>query len=104
MENEKMKFSNGLSDAELERLALLTEECAEVQQMVSKIIRHGYESCHPNELIRTNRSELARELGDVRNAINMLLESGDISEEAIQNCCERKAASIKQWLHHQERT
>lgn len=44
-----MKFSNNLSDAELERLAYLAEECGEVQQIIGKIIRHGYESYSPND-------------------------------------------------------
>lgn len=33
---------NGLSPAEVERLALLAEECGEVIQTVGKILRHGY--------------------------------------------------------------
>lgn len=33
-----------MSNEELERLALLVEEAAEIQQIAMKIIRHGYAS------------------------------------------------------------
>lgn len=33
---------NDLSNAELERLALLLEELGEAQQVIGKILRHGY--------------------------------------------------------------
>jgi hypothetical protein len=36
-----MKFSNELSDAEVERLAILAEEMGEAQQCIGKILRHG---------------------------------------------------------------
>src|SRR5579872_899269 len=36
-----------LTPAQIERLALLAEECGEVMQAVSKILRHGYESRNP---------------------------------------------------------
>ena len=41
-------FSNGLNDAEAERLAILLEEFGEAQQAVGKILRHGYESYDPS--------------------------------------------------------
>lgn len=48
-----MKNFNGLSPAETERLALLSEEMGEVQQAIGKILRHGYESIHPDGGRRT---------------------------------------------------
>jgi NTP pyrophosphatase (non-canonical NTP hydrolase) len=59
---------NQLSPAEAERLAFLIEECGEVIQAASKVLRHGYESFDPTIPIHerlTNRGALARELGDV---------------------------------------
>lgn len=38
---------NRLRESELERLAILAEECGEVIQVINKIIRHGYDSCDP---------------------------------------------------------
>lgn len=41
------EFTNNLTPAEAECLAILIEECAEVQQIACKILRHGYDSCNP---------------------------------------------------------
>lgn len=51
---------NQLTPAEAERLALLAEECGEVIQAIGKILRHGYESRHPDGG-PTNREALERE-------------------------------------------
>ena len=57
---------NGLSDAELELLAVLFEDCSEVIHIIGKIIRHGYESTDPTEPAPiTNRILLAGELGQM---------------------------------------
>jgi hypothetical protein len=39
-----MDHVNGLSNEQLESLALLSEECGEVIQVVGKILRHGLDS------------------------------------------------------------
>lgn len=59
---------NQLTPAEAERLAMLAEECGEVIQVVGKILRHGYASCHPANLTVTNKELLVKELQDV-NAV-----------------------------------
>ena len=60
-----------LSKPELERLAVLNEECAEVQQIISKIIRFGYESTHP-DLNIDNRQMLKNEIGDVLVTLKLM--------------------------------
>lgn len=73
-------MSNGLSPAQLERLAWLNEEIHEVGQAIGKIIRHGYFSydpSNPNHL--GNRADLEREIEDVLKAISLLAQKGDIS-------------------------
>lgn len=91
-----------------ERLAILSEECAEVIVAVSKILRHGYGSCNPlaptppeDKNPETNRMLLERELGDVMHAIAMLHDTGDISKSEIYRYEKEKAIKIKKWLHHQ---
>lgn len=86
--------------AEVERLALLIEECAEVQQIACKILRHGYESHHPLGLT-ANRAMLEREIGDLRAAIMLMGLAGDVSWETVRESSIQKAASVRQWLHHQ---
>jgi hypothetical protein len=36
-----------LNPAQAERLAILAEECGEIVQVIGKILRHGFESTHP---------------------------------------------------------
>ena len=90
---------NKLTPAETERLDILAEECAEVIQAVSKIKRHGYESCHPNGG-PTNRRMLEKELGDVRLAEYLVIEAGDVQPDKIKQSEDDKYHSIKKYLHH----
>lgn len=73
-----MNHFNKLTPAEAERLAMLSEECAEVIQAVSKILRHGYESVNPLAPEKgTNREQLARELIDVFAVLLLMQENED---------------------------
>lgn len=92
---------NRLSAAEHERLALLAEECAETIQVIGKILRHGYESCHPNGG-PSNRDLLHRELGDVQCAARLLIEAGDVHEGEIARASTQKRMRVGRYLHHQE--
>lgn len=92
-----------MTAAELERLAILSEELGEVQQVIGKIIRHGYASHNPfdkNET--TNRKLLEKELGDVLFAATMMVEKDDISQSAIQDFSKQKRHKIREYLRHNE--
>ncbi|HCO91067.1 MAG TPA: hypothetical protein DIT40_08855 [Alphaproteobacteria bacterium] len=73
-----MQHFNNLTPAQAERLAMLAEECGEVIQAVGKILRHGYDSYHPEEAAKfpenrqTNRDALVRELTDLSAVIVMI--------------------------------
>jgi hypothetical protein len=96
------RFSNELTDAEIERLAILSEELGEAQQCIGKILRHGYESFNPTvKNGRSNRYELERECGDIYEAILMLCHAKDISDAQVNRQQAEKHESIKRWLHHQ---
>lgn len=93
-------FSNSLSPAEEERLAILLEELGETQQIIGKILRHGYESYSPNDHHQiTNRTLLERELGDVVFAVEFLSKNKDISGKNVRENALDKAKRIK-YLHH----
>lgn len=92
---------NQLTPAEHERLALLMEECAEVVQVIGKILRHGYGSCHPDGG-PTNRELLAQELGDVWVARDYLLAAQDVREDHVRQFATAKAQRVSRYLHHQE--
>jgi MazG nucleotide pyrophosphohydrolase domain len=101
-----MQF-NDLTPAQLERLAILSEEMGEAQQAIGKILRHGYDSRNANldtetEYAPDNRADLERELGDVVHAMNLLLDSGDVHSDVIVRRTLFKASTIKPYLHHQE--
>lgn len=92
---------NELSDAQLERLAILIEKLGEVQQVVGKIIIHGYESSDPGVAVAHRyRNLLERELGGVLCAIK-LLSKNDIDYYLIHKWAEYKEDQIKPYLHHQ---
>lgn len=93
---------NGLTPAQAERLALLSEELGETQQAIGKILRHGYESTHPNRPNGpTNRQSLVREIGDVQLAVELMLNAGDIDEDDIENRVMEKTTAVRSFLHHQ---
>lgn len=105
------EFSNQLTEAQIERLAILAEECGEVIQMVGKILRHGYLSYNPTlppMKQRPNRAMLQKELGDLLWAISKLDDACDISFEiprtnaTLNMWLRRKEESAAPYLHHQE--
>lgn len=92
---------NSLTKAELERLAILSEECAEVQQVIGKIIRHGYSSYNPFDKDRTsNRHLLEKELGDLMLAIALVARRDDVDLDTMEEHSARKAENIQKYLHH----
>jgi NTP pyrophosphatase (non-canonical NTP hydrolase) len=92
---------NELTEAQAEVLALLAEECAEVIQVVGKILRHGLESKHPADLDGpTNRGLLVKELGDLRAAIWLLAKYRLVDHQGINDAASRKADKVEQYLHH----
>lgn len=92
---------NELSPGELERLALLAEECAEVIQVVGKILRHGYTSTHPNDPDgENNRELLEEELGHVQAAQSLMIDKDDLSESSIKAHHKLKRAKVNEYLHH----
>ena len=97
---KKEKFTTNLTESETERLAILAEECAEVQQVIMKILRHGYGSHNPFDEDKTpNRQLLNKELGDLLNAVDLLGECHDINVKAIDQYKWEKRKKIQKYLH-----
>ena len=90
-----------LNKAQLERLAILAEECAEVQQVIGKILRHGFESYSPKDPTKeTNKARLASELGDIMVAMNMLIKKEEVDIPIMLAQIESKSVVINKHLHH----
>lgn len=101
---KKRIHANGLTPAEAERLAILIEECGEIIQAASKVLRHGYESYNPTvapELRDTNRQSLMREIGDLDAICGRMVNEGDIDRQEIVKASTRKMLTLKRWTHHQ---
>jgi NTP pyrophosphatase (non-canonical NTP hydrolase) len=64
-----------LTDAELERLALLGEECGEVQHMIGKVIRHGYDNAHKDYNYVKNRDLLRKEVMDLMAVVRLMFDT-----------------------------
>jgi hypothetical protein len=90
----------GLTPAEIERLAMLMEECGEVVQAAGKVLRHGYLSVSPFGG-PNNRVTLERELGDLTAAMDLLKGAGDVRPGDVRDYRKRKRAGLQKWTHHQ---
>ena len=92
------EFSNHLTPAEVERLAVIIEECGEVIQAATKVLRHGYEFHHPETGV-PNRAALRREIIDLLAVLSIASRFGDhqiIVDEEIDDVIDRK----QRWLHY----
>lgn len=90
---------NKLGDDQTERLAYLAEECAEVIQIVGKILRHGYESFDPTKPDKiSNRVLLERELNDILTAVRLLLKHNELDGINLNNLLK---PVIGKYFHHQ---
>jgi NTP pyrophosphatase (non-canonical NTP hydrolase) len=92
----------GLTPGEVERLAILSEECGEVVRAIGKISRYGWESTSPFVVGgRTNRQTLERELGSLRAVVNMMLDSQDVRLNALQSWQRTKKTALENWTLYQ---
>lgn len=92
---------NELRVGEAERLAVLIEECAEVQQIACKVLRHGYDSFHPDDKDEiSNRTLLETELGDLCAAIYLMRRETDLDWEHVKFKDKAKRQTIFKYLHH----
>lgn len=100
-----MENFNGLTPAESERLAMLAEEAGEIVQIVGKILRHGYESYHPDDPSKKqNRWILQDEINDLVGVVYGMQASADLSVMTMQEHHRITAWERKlKYSHHQEK-
>jgi len=90
-----------LSKEELERLAILSEELGEVQQVIGKILRFGYASYNPETPhLPDNRGKLELELGDLRCIMKLMFQEEDIDEMIIDLNSISKEEKINKWMKY----
>jgi len=98
---KQLTHFNKLTPAEAERLALLLEELGEAQQVIGKILRHGYETRNPFDPRDTNRMLLETELGDVTAAIALMEQAEDVNPNAVHEARLSKLGGVGRWMHRQ---
>jgi NTP pyrophosphatase (non-canonical NTP hydrolase) len=94
-----MGSHGAVSGPEAERLHLLQEECAEVIQAVSKVLRHGWDQRHPSRPSLSNRQDLEAEVGHLRFALGLLEQNLDVNSTAVHQSATRKGSTIAPFLH-----
>jgi NTP pyrophosphatase (non-canonical NTP hydrolase) len=80
-----------LSEHEKELFYITQEECAEVTQIISKILRFGF-----NEEFK-NKERLTEEVGDLLACITLLYASGMVDKMEVELAIENKLIKLKKW-------
>jgi len=91
----------GLTPKQAELLAMLAEEAAEIGLAAMKILRHGYESYHPDRPTRTNRLDLAHEIGDLIGIMRRMVADGDLDGTTIEVAAGLKWNRARRYTYHQ---
>lgn len=92
---------NQLSASEAEALALIAEEAAEIVLAVTKTLRHGLGSTHPDDPDgEDNRQMIEREIGDLRAVVDIALSKKMFSATKIEAARKAKLRRVRQYLHH----
>lgn len=81
---------------EHEIMNILSEECAEVIQAVSKCNRFGMDNYKPGKP-KTNREHLEEELGDLVAMIDLMIEHSLINPVSLDRAKRAKIEKLKQW-------
>ena len=79
---------------EMETLLILQEECGELTQAISKCFRFGKDSEWDGT---TNKRRLESEIGDVLAMIDILVESGYVSDDTLNASRKAKKEKLKKW-------
>jgi len=80
-----------------ETMVILQEECAEVIQAVSKILRFGLNSTYPTVDSATTKECLTMEVGQLLCMVNLLIDQGIVDEDAMIAAMEHKTEKLKTW-------
>ena len=84
-------------------LTILSEECNEVGQAVSKSLRFGLKDCHPKNNNKANEELIIEEYIQLVGTMNLIIDEGIIRPiaqcEYLQGVRD-KQGKIKRWLEY----
>ena len=86
-----------MKDKVQEALIITQEECAEVIQAISKVMRFGPDSCYPTEDSASTKECLDMELGQLLCMIGILVDQGVVDENAMMTAMEAKKIKLETW-------
>ena len=75
---------------------ILSEECAEVIQAISKCHRFGMDNVKPGKP-KTNREHLEEEIGDLLAMVDIMLDHGVITHDSLEVAKKAKVEKLKKW-------
>lgn len=100
MSEEKFVFSAPpLSDYEREILTILIEECAEVQQRATKMLRFGRDEMQQGQAL-TNRDRLSLEVGDMDAMKHLCIAAGLIDMGKMIEGMRNKGLKLIKYLQN----
>lgn len=88
----------GLTAGEIERLAVLAQECGEVARAVGKVLQVGWKGSSGGIPIRIG---LERGMGEMRAAVDMMLSAGDVRHGDVSHWHRSKRDMGSKGMQHQ---
>jgi NTP pyrophosphatase (non-canonical NTP hydrolase) len=85
-----------MNDREREVMNILSEECAEVIQAISKCHRFGLHNIKPGKP-KTNCEHLEEEIGDLLAMIDILVDMQVVNMPALEMAKLAKIEKLKKW-------
>jgi NTP pyrophosphatase (non-canonical NTP hydrolase) len=85
-----------MKEQEREVMNILSEECAEVIQAISKCHRFGLDNYKPGKP-KTNREHLEEEIGDLLAMVDILLDMGVVESDILESAKLAKIEKLKKW-------
>jgi NTP pyrophosphatase (non-canonical NTP hydrolase) len=89
-----------MNDQEREVMNILSEECAEVIQAISKCHRFGMDNLKPGKP-KTNREHLEEEIGDLLAMVDILIATQVIDPSTLDLAKKAKIEKLKKWSNIQ---
>lgn len=85
-----------MKEQEREVMNILSEECAEVIQAISKCHRFGLDNYKPGKP-KTNREHLEEEIGDLLAMVDILVNIGVVNVSSLEHAKIAKIQKLKIW-------